>query len=367
MNRNTKAARTLLGLAVVGAAVSFTACSDSTSKPNQTNPLPGAAAAATPTTGTADLIAFRRFTDATYTSSQIVTARLDGSQQNVLTTPGAQGADSIPTWSPDGARLAFGRSVPRPDCGAGCFEKEIYVVDAHGGQASRLTHAPGGALCTPQGPSACGGDPAWSPDGRQIAFNRTVATADDPQDQTGIWVVNADGSGERQLASQPAPQRIASPSWSPDGTRLAFERGRFDGDGQAVSSAVFTMRSDGTDERQVTPVSKFGDHPQWSPDGQTIMFRDNIGTPTNHFKPSALYTVHPDGSGLTRLTGSDPNLQYLSGSFSPDGKSIVVPRVHQGSHDDQAELYVLSNAGAVQRLVVENPDWQSMVRWSPRS
>jgi Tol biopolymer transport system component len=275
--------------------------------------------------------------------------------------------DSIPTWSPDASRLAFGRSVPRPDCGSGCFEKEIYVVAAHGGPATRLTHAPGGVLCTNRGPEACAGDPAWSPDGKQIAFSRTTTTATEPAEQTGIWVVNTDGSGERLLNSRPEPQHTNSPAWSPDGTRLAFERGTFDNSGQALTSAVFIMRTDGTDERQITPPDrKLGDHPQWSPDGSTILFRDNVGTPTKAFKPSALYTVHPDGSGLTNLTGSDPSLQYLSGSFSPDGKSIVVPRVHRGSHDDQAELYVLNAAGAVQRLVVENPNWQSMVRWSPR-
>ncbi|HSP39038.1 MAG TPA: hypothetical protein VLR26_14940 [Frankiaceae bacterium] len=358
--------RAVLGLAVLATAVTVTACSDSSTKVDHSAPATGAGAAAA-ASGSNGVIAFRRFTDATYSSSQIVAARLDGSQEKVLTNPGPEGADSIPTWSPDGSRLAFGRSVPRPDCGPGCFEKEIYVVDAHGGPATRLTHAPGGALCSGQGPSACAGDPAWSPDGKQIAFNRTMATASEPKDQTGIWVVNADGAGEHLLASRPEPQRTNSPAWSPDGTRLAFERGTFDNNQQALTLAVFTMRSDGTDERQITPSDRtFGDHPQWSPDGTTILFRDNVGAPTNAFKPSALYTVHPDGSGLTNLTGSDPNLQYLSGSFSPDGKSIVVPRVHRGSHGDQAELYVLSSAGAVQRLVVENPNWQSMVRWSPQ-
>ena len=357
--------RAVLGLAVVTAAVTLTACSGNSPKTVPATPQAGAAT----TSGTADTIAFRRFTDATHTSSQIVTAKLDGSQEKVLTTPGARGIDGFPSWSPDGSRLAFARSLQRPDCGPSCFEKEIYVVGATGGPATQLTHGPGGVLCTNQVPEACSGDPAWSPDGKQIAFSRTVTTPNQPAEQTGIWTVNADGSGERLLTSRPEPQHTNSPAWSPDGTRLAFERGTFDDNGQAATSAVFTMRSDGTDERQVTQpgARTFGDHPQWSPDGQTILFRDNIGTPTNNYKPSALYTVHPDGSGLTNLTGSDPSLQYLAGSFSPDGKSIVVPRVHRGSHHDQAELFVLSSAGAVQRLVVENPNWQSTVRWSPHS
>src|SRR3954453_8165971 len=162
--------RAAAALAVVTAALTFTACSDNSPNAGRTP----AAAVAAPASGTSDVIAFRRFTDGTYSSSQIVTARLDGFDQTVLTTPGTDGTDSVPTWSPDGSRLAFGRSVPRPDCGPGCFEKEIYVVDANGGAATQLTHPPGGALCTHRVPEACAGDPSWSPDGKQIAFSRTV-------------------------------------------------------------------------------------------------------------------------------------------------------------------------------------------------
>src|ERR1700710_3096719 len=85
MNRYIRTtSRAVLGLALFGAAVTFSACSDNSAKPDQTNPSSGTAAAA-PASGTAGLIAFRRFTDATYSSSQIVTAQLDGSRQKVLT------------------------------------------------------------------------------------------------------------------------------------------------------------------------------------------------------------------------------------------------------------------------------------------
>src|SRR4051812_11458741 len=162
MNRHSKAPRAVLGLAVVTAAVTLTACSGSSPKTVPATPQAGTAT----TSGAADTIAFRRFTGATSSSSQILTARLDGSQEKVLTTPGPRGVDSLPTWSPDGSRLAFSRSLQRPDCGPTCFEKEIYVVGASGGTPTQLTQGPGGVLCTNQVPESCSGDPAWSPDGK---------------------------------------------------------------------------------------------------------------------------------------------------------------------------------------------------------
>src|SRR3954447_646844 len=89
MNRHIKTrSRVVLGLAVVTAAVTVTACSGNSPK---TVPASGQAGVATPS-GNSDVIAFRRFTDAEHSSSEIVTTRLDGSQEKVLTTPGPQGA-----------------------------------------------------------------------------------------------------------------------------------------------------------------------------------------------------------------------------------------------------------------------------------
>src|SRR4051794_10678762 len=149
------APRAILGLAVLTAAVTFTACSDNSAKVN--DPVPGAAAASA--SPTADVVAFRRFTDATHSTSQIVAAKLDGSQEKVLTSPGAGGLDSSPSWSPDGTRLAFARSVPQAGCGSNCTVKEVFVVSAAGGPATQLTHAPGGAVCSASAPSACDAEP----------------------------------------------------------------------------------------------------------------------------------------------------------------------------------------------------------------
>lgn len=101
------------------------------------------------------------------------------------------GNDLEPAWSPDGRRIAFARS-PRTQ---GVGESDLYVVEVDGGNETRLTSGP-----------AADADPAWSPDGQRVAFTRYA------NDAGTIMVVNVDGSGIRPLTDIGAG---AMPSWSP--------------------------------------------------------------------------------------------------------------------------------------------------------
>jgi Tol biopolymer transport system component len=187
----------------------------------------------------ADGSGLRRLTrNETYTNRQVLwppdgrtlyfgryLVRTDGS--------GAGRFPSIPTtavWSPDGRRIAF---VAKPDwCRTGprpCYgsHTDIYVMNSDGSGKRKLTHN-----------ARYNAEPAWSPDGRKIAFRSTQNGNRD------IYVMNADGSGKRNLTRNPA--RDGSPSWSPDGRRIAFLSDR---DGRLEAHV---MNADGSGQRSLT-------------------------------------------------------------------------------------------------------------------
>jgi Tol biopolymer transport system component len=147
----------------------------------------------------------------------------------------------IAVWSPDGRQIAFvgnrRRNLLPGQLGPCCkANSEIYVMNADGSGTRRLTHNTG-----------YDGEPAWSPDGRKIAFQsrRVGGNGEISQGVGEIYVMNADGSGKRNLTRNPAQD--GRPSWSPDGRRIAFVSNR---DGRRLEAHV--MNADGSGQRSLT-------------------------------------------------------------------------------------------------------------------
>jgi Tol biopolymer transport system component len=263
-----------------------------------------------------------------------------------VTHPPRGVSDVKPDWSPDGRLLTFLR-VAVDGCGSGCETDEIVVVHSDGSALRRVAFDPPGKGCHAGG--VCRGIAAWSPDAKELAF-----ACDDR-----ICVTAADGSSTRALPQdQPSGLVDGNPQWSPDGKWIAFNR--------SVRSehAVFVARADGTEARQVTPWALDAGQPDWSPDGARLVVYSNFDGPAT--RSANLYTVAPDGRHLRALTHArGGRTQYLSASFSPDGHWIAFSRV-PGVGGTNADVFVMASDGTHVRNVTRSAAWDSGVDWGPR-
>ncbi len=224
--------------------------------------------------------------------------------------------------------------VSKRDVGGG---REIYVMNADGSGQTRLTSNP--AIDT---------NPQWSPDGTRIVFN-----SDRLDSNHEIYVMKADGSEPpTRLTYNPADD--AGPSWSPDGTLIAFNSNR---DG---NTEIYVMKADGTEQTNLTndPVSDAYDDaaPDWSPDGSLIAFgstRSGNGD---------IYVMDADGSNKTRLT-YDPVSDAAADSdpaWSPDGTKIAF----HSWPSYYADIYVIDADGSNRTQLTKttyhdySPSWQ---------
>jgi Tol biopolymer transport system component len=261
-------------------------------------------------------IVFSSARDGSFGTSELYSVAPDGSGATRLTRNSTM--DQYPAWSPDGSQIAF-QSFAQGQA------TSIHVMSAHGAGERRVT------------PETDGSDemqPSWSPDGSQIAFASTRGF----NGSWHIWMVNADGSGLRQVTSEFS----TGPAWSPDGSRIAYVGA---GEGLAVVNA------DGTGARRLTlpPTGYLDEAPSWSPDGSGLVFarRETFGNAPQ------LYLIDADGSDERQLT-SGPGANRFP-SWSPDGTQIVF------THDRQ--LYVVKLDGTGMRpLTTEfgdalSPNW----------
>ena len=198
-------------------------------------------------------------------TTAIVTADPDGSDQVTVVDEGTYlSAD----WSPGGERIAFAAVV----CAGDDCHSEIATMNADGSQVVHLT----------RGPRCCDVQPAWSPDGRRIAF---------ANDNGGIYVIAATGGAPREIT--PGVGRgDSSPTWSPDGRWLAFTRTGSGGQLGSRVAALFVVRPDGSRLRRVTSWGLDAGSADWSPDGRRLLFAGKGETPAH----GAIYTTRADGT-----------------------------------------------------------------------
>jgi Tol biopolymer transport system component len=248
----------------------------------------------------------------------------DGSSLTALTQlPGsAHGADSIlPQWSPDGSKLIYSSGRSLDGSGTALGQPNIWVSNPDGSAAIPLTQLTIYAPCY---------SAVWSPDGTKIAYSSWRPldgsnTNPAPNAPRNIWVINADGTNDGPVTKL-TQAGSDTPAWSPDGKRLAFQSFRaLDGsdapNGQVASQNIWVVNLDGSGAAPVTTLTGVVgsyQNPLWSKDGTTIVFNSYLPSPST----DDIWSAHPDGSVMTQLTHNGMSLNYATG-WSPDGSLLV--------------------------------------------
>jgi TolB protein len=250
-----------------------------------------------------------------------------------------------PAWSPNGRTIAFSGAC------------NIYVMRADGRRVRRLSRRPWrpGQLCATQ--------PAWSPNGARIAFVKRTKSA--ARTYGGVYVMSAAGTAVRSLSQRRLRRgspEDAFPSWSPDGTKIAFARDTHSG--LPPEPAVYVMNANGTGQVRLRAVGSdppmMESMPDWSPDGERIaigtarIVRGQSGDPVT---TSFIVVMTPSGdrqTNVTRVVEDDVGDRFPA--WSPDGESIAY---------ESNGIGVMARDGSERKRLTRNgrdesPDWQPL-------
>jgi len=238
-----------------------------------------------------------------------------------------------PSWSPDRCQIAY-KSFTN-DGG-----DDIYVITADGQVVRRLTTDP-----------AFDVSPKWSPDGKQISFFSK-------RDGTfNLFIMDADGSNQRQVTSFKNNEMASWQSWSPRGDEIVFT---YDSTEDEFAHLIYAIRPDGSGLREVVEGSK-GDsdwEPVWSPDGNKIYFISNRAADLD------IWEINSDGSGLRQVSDWGDAYEYThSLRISPDGRQLAFYGIGPDIAKHSQEIFVINVDGSGFKNISQSSGQEEWLDW----
>jgi Tol biopolymer transport system component len=223
----------------------------------------------------------------------------------------------------------------------------VYAMNADGSDARRLAGPHPGGFCS---------YPAWSPDGRRIAYP-IIMNAGDSHGPVEIWVTAVDGSEPLCVTDLISDEMLGFPypipDWSPDGTKIAFYAARRTADGEMESTIYIVAVPDGTDAdssgvEQAIPVPYIASNLLWSPQGDQLLFTGG------GLDGSSVYVVPVEGAPIAEVYAG-----VWSADWSPDGTEIIV------APDQGEEVIILGLDGTQSSIGLPEGVSPAFVDWSP--
>ena len=254
-----------------------------------------------------------------------------GVLRTVTSCPGTGCTIADPAWSPNGRSIAYVQGA--------------FAVNSPSHMALYVTTG-SGAPRRLAGCGSCGWGErvGWSPNGKWIAFDRDGFHSG----RETLWIVAAAGGKPRQLTHCRRRCADVNPDWSPNGRLILYAHS------VGGSTTLYTVRPNGTDQTKIAS----GEDPQWSPDGHRIVFEDANG----------IEVANADGSDVHLLFAQTGGAGPGVPSWSPDGKKLVFFNTPGGPSNYTAEVWTMNADGSGQSRLYQSGccvgDWAAPI-WSP--
>ena len=242
------------------------------------------------------------------------------------------GRDYEPDAGPDGKTVVFASQRATGE------SAQLYLMDIDGSNVRRLTFSAGGSG------TVLDDYPEWSPDGTRIVFQRTVIPEDKKHVYADIWLIDPK-TGQETALTNTTNIWDSTPSFSADGKALLYESNR------AGSFDIYRQPIDGGEAVRIAGSDGTDSDAKESPDGRRIAF---VSDRDGDFE---VYVVDPDGSNLRQLTSSEGKEDCPQ--WSPDGTRLSF----SSDRDGDQELYVMNADGSDQRRLTNSPGGDEVADW----